>query len=99
MTGNSKQADAQLFVTQQQLFDSVRIELFDRLPDEQSALRRQRPHSPEALTPILQMLHTLGTVSYAQRAQLVCLLPVMLPQVCALCSCDQFCSLILRLLF
>ena len=99
MTGNSKQADAQLFVTQQQLFDSVTVELFDRLPDEQSTLRDQRPRSPEALTPVLQMLHTLGAVSYAQRAQLVCLLPAMLPQVCVLSSCDLFCSLILRLLF
>ena len=83
MTRKSKQVDAQLFVTQPQLLDSATVELFDRLPDEQSTLRDQRPRSPEALTPVLQMLHTLGTVSYAQRAQFVCLLPTMLPQVCA----------------
>ena len=99
MTRKSKQADAQLFVTQQRLLDSVGLELFDCLPDEQSTLRDQRPRSPEALTPVLQMLHTLGAVSYAQRAQLVCLLPAMLPQVCVLFFCDHFFSLILILFF
>ena len=42
------------------------------------------PPSAELLTPMLQMLHILGAVQYAQRSGTVCIRPTLLPKVSCL---------------
>ena len=85
-TRNAKESDAQLFVTHAQLFNSVARLFLKLFANDLSVVWRN------GLAPILQMLHTLGSVAYAQRAQLVCLFPTVLPQVCRLYFCDPFLS-------
>ena len=39
------------------------------------------PVSADLITPMLQMLHVLGAVQYAQRSGTVCIRPTLLPKV------------------
>ena len=81
VVAKSKTVGSPLFLSQQDFFTAVSAELFDQLPDASKDLRDQKPRSAAELTSVLQILHTLGVVLYAQRAGLVCMQPPMLPQV------------------